>query len=153
MPTVNGKSSISGYSGKAIKPVALRFVQQMRDGIPGVAISGIGGIETWEDAAEFILLGATTLQVTTAIMQYGYRIVEDMKNGLMHYMDEQGVDRLQDLVGDARERSVDLVLVHADGFDVSAFVHAHPFLRMGADSSQTLIGVWCVLAEGLAAAI
>ena len=101
MPIINGKSSISGYSGKAIKPVALRFVQQMRDGIPGVAISGIGGIETWEDAAEFILLGATTLQVTTAIMQYGYRIVEDMKNGLMHYMDEQGVDRLQDLVGAA----------------------------------------------------
>ena len=101
MPIINGKSSISGYSGKAVKPVALRFVQQMRDGIPGVAISGIGGIETWEDAAEFILLGATTLQVTTAIMQYGYRIVEDLKNGLMHYMDEQGVDRLQDLVGAA----------------------------------------------------
>ncbi|HBM96391.1 TPA: NAD-dependent dihydropyrimidine dehydrogenase subunit PreA, partial [bacterium UBP9_UBA11836] len=62
-------------------------------------ISGIGGIETWEDAAEFILLGATTLQVTTAIMQYGYRVVEDMKNGLMHYMEEQGVDSLHELIG------------------------------------------------------
>ena len=51
MPIVNGKSSISGYSGKAVKPVALRFIQQMRVGIPGVEISGIGGIETWEDAA------------------------------------------------------------------------------------------------------
>ena len=106
MPIINGKSSISGYSGKAVKPVALRFVQQMRDGIPGVPISGIGGIETWEDAAEFLLLGATTLQVTTAIMQYGYRIVEDMKNGLMHYMEEQGVDRLQDLIGVANQNMI-----------------------------------------------
>ena len=99
IPIVNGKSSISGYSGKAVKPVALRFVQQLRDGIPGVEISGIGGIETWEDAAEFLLLGSTTLQVTTSIMQYGYRIVEDMKNGLEHYMEEQGVDSLMDLIG------------------------------------------------------
>ncbi|MCR5661412.1 MAG: NAD-dependent dihydropyrimidine dehydrogenase subunit PreA [bacterium] len=101
MPIVNGKSSISGYSGKAVKPVALRFIQQMRTGIPGIAISGIGGIETWEDAAEFILLGAATLQVTTGIMQYGYRIVEDMKNGLMHYMEEQGVEHLSELLGKA----------------------------------------------------
>lgn len=101
LPIINGKSSISGYSGKAVKPVALRFMQQMRsaEGLHGLAISGIGGIETWEDAAEFILLGASTLQVTTAIMQYGYRVVEDMKNGLMHYMEEQGVDHLSDLVG------------------------------------------------------
>ena len=99
MPIVNGKSAISGYSGKAVKPVALRFVQQLRTGIPGVEISGIGGIETWEDAAEFLLLGSTTLQVTTSIMQYGYRIVEDMKNGLEHYMEEQGVDGLMDLIG------------------------------------------------------
>ena len=99
MPIVNGKSAVSGYSGKAVKPVALRFVQQLRTGIPGVEISGIGGIETWEDAAEFLLLGSTTLQVTTSIMQYGYRIVEDMKNGLEHYMEEQGVDSLMDLIG------------------------------------------------------
>ena len=101
LPIINGKSSISGYSGKAVKPVALRFVQQLRDGIPGVPISGIGGIETWEDAAEFILLGSTTLQITTAVMQYGYRIIDDLKNGLEHYMDEQGVDSLMELVGAA----------------------------------------------------
>ena len=101
MPIVNGKSSISGYSGKAVKPIALRFIQQLRTGIPGVEISGIGGCETWIDAAEFILLGAKTIQVTTAIMQYGYRIVEDLCNGLAHYMDEQGVDRLEELVGQA----------------------------------------------------
>ncbi|MCI2111588.1 MAG: NAD-dependent dihydropyrimidine dehydrogenase subunit PreA [Bacilli bacterium] len=99
MPIVNGKSSISGYSGKAVKPIALRFIQQMREAMPNLEISGIGGIETWVDAAEFILLGAKTLQVTTSVMEYGYRIVEDMKNGLQHYMEEQGVDRLEDLVG------------------------------------------------------
>lgn len=65
MPIVNGKSSISGYSGKAVKPIALRFIQQMRTHpeLRDFPISGIGGIETWEDAAEFLLLGAATLQV------------------------------------------------------------------------------------------
>ena len=106
MPIVNGKSSISGYSGKAVKPVALRFIQQLRTGIPGVEISGIGGCETWEDAAEFILVGSKTIQITTAIMQYGYRIVEDLKNGLMHYMDEQKVDSLEELVGKANKNII-----------------------------------------------
>jgi len=106
MPIVNGKSSISGYSGKAVKPIALRFVQQMKTAIPDVQISGIGGIETWIDAAEFILLGAKTLQVTTSIMEYGYRVVEDMKNGLQHYMEEQGVDHLEDLVGLANKNII-----------------------------------------------
>ena len=101
LPIINGKSSISGYSGKAVKPIALRFIQQMRTNpkLKDVEISGIGGIETWEDAAEFILLGCKTLQVTTAIMQYGYRIVEDLKDGLAHYMEKEGVDHLEDLVG------------------------------------------------------
>ena len=106
MPIVNGKSSISGYSGKAVKPVALRFIQQLRTAIPNIEISGIGGIETWEDAAEFILVGARTLQVTTAIMQYGYRIVEDLNNGLMHYMEEQHVEHLEDLVGLANKNII-----------------------------------------------
>ncbi|HBF68846.1 MAG TPA: NAD-dependent dihydropyrimidine dehydrogenase subunit PreA [Firmicutes bacterium] len=108
LPIVDGKSAISGYSGKAVKPVALRFLQQMRQDprLKDLQISGIGGIETWEDAAEFILVGASTLQVTTAIMQYGYRIVEDMKNGLMHYMQEQGVDHLKDLVGLANKNII-----------------------------------------------
>ena len=83
MPVVNGKSSISGYSGAAVKPIALRF----------------GGIETWRDCAEFLALGCRNLQVTTAIMQYGYRIVEDMANGLMHFMDERGYNKLEDFIG------------------------------------------------------
>lgn len=101
MPIVDGKSAISGYSGKAVKPIALRFLQQMRSDprLADLPISGIGGIETWEDAAEFILMGATTLQMTTSCMQYGYRVVEDMCNGLMHYMEDKGVDSLHELVG------------------------------------------------------
>lgn len=101
LPIVDGKSSVSGYSGKATKPIALRFLSQIRQDpdLKDVPISGIGGIETWRDAAEFILLGASTLQMTTSIMQYGYRIVEDLSNGLMHYMEDEGVDHLSELVG------------------------------------------------------
>ena len=101
MPVVNGKSSISGYSGAAIKPIALRFCAQLLQGIEGLELSGIGGIETWRDAAEYLVLGCRNLQVTTSVMQYGYRIVEDMKNGLMHYMAERGYNKVDDFVGKA----------------------------------------------------
>lgn len=108
LPVVNGKSSISGYSGKAVKPIALRFIQQMRtnDKLKNVPISGIGGIETWKDALEFIVLGASNLQVTTAVMQYGYRIVEDMISGLSYFMEERGIDKLEDLVGIANSNII-----------------------------------------------
>lgn len=101
LPIINGKSSISGYSGKAVKPIALRFIEQMKTNpkLKDCEISGIGGIETWEDAAEFILLGCKTLQITTAIMQYGYRIIDDLCDGLSRYMEHEGVDKLEDLVG------------------------------------------------------
>ena len=101
MPVVNGKSSISGYSGAAVKPIALRFIAQMlqNEKLKDLEISGIGGIETWRDAAEFLALGCRNVQVTTAIMQYGYRIVEDMANGLMHFMDERGYNKLDEFIG------------------------------------------------------
>jgi dihydropyrimidine dehydrogenase (NAD+) subunit PreA len=103
MPVVNAKSSISGYSGAAVRPIALRFAAQcLQDEIVGkVPFSGIGGIETWHDALDFLLLGCRNIQVTTGIMQYGYRIVEDMASGLMHWMDERGYDKLDDFVGKA----------------------------------------------------
>ncbi len=103
MPVVNGKSSISGYSGAAVKPVALRFIAQMlqNEKLKNIPMSGIGGIETWRDCLEFLLLGCRNIQVTTSVMQYGYRVVEDMSNGLMHWMDERGYDRLDDFVGKA----------------------------------------------------
>lgn len=102
-PVINGKSAISGYSGKAIKPIALRFLQQLRDNkeLKNIEISGSGGVETWRDALEFILLGASNIQVTTSVMQYGYRIVEDMISGLSYFMDDIGIDNLQELVGKA----------------------------------------------------
>lgn len=108
LPIVNGKSSISGYSGKAVKPIALRFIQQMRTNpqLKNVPISGIGGIETWEDACEFFLLGASTLQVTTAIMQYGYRIVEDLISGMLYYLNDHGYERLSDIIGLANENII-----------------------------------------------
>lgn len=101
MPVVNGKSSISGYSGAAVKPVALRFIAQMlqHEKLKNVPMSGIGGIETWRDCLEFLLLGCRNLQVTTSVMQYGYRVVEDMSSGLMHWMDERGYDKLDDFIG------------------------------------------------------
>lgn len=101
MPVVNGKSSISGYSGAAVKPVALRFIAQMlqNEKLKNVPMSGIGGIETWRDCLEFLLLGCRNLQVTTSVMQYGYRVVEDMANGLMHWMDERGYNKLDDFIG------------------------------------------------------
>ncbi|MDR3295186.1 MAG: NAD-dependent dihydropyrimidine dehydrogenase subunit PreA [Clostridiales Family XIII bacterium] len=103
MPVVDGKSSISGYSGAAIRPIALRFAAQLAqdEELKGVELSGIGGIETWRDALEFLLLGCRNLQVTTAIMQYGYRIVEDLISGLSHFMDERGYGRVEELLGRA----------------------------------------------------
>jgi dihydropyrimidine dehydrogenase (NAD+) subunit PreA len=108
IPTVNAKSSISGYSGKAVKPIALRFVAQLKQDpmLKDIPLSGIGGIETWEDAAEFILLGATNLQVTTAIMQYGYRIVEDLKDGLSRYISNKGFSSLKEMIGMALPNTI-----------------------------------------------
>lgn len=103
MPVVDGKSSVSGYSGAAVKPIGLRFMHELKThpDVKHIPISGMGGIETWQDALEYILLGASNLQVTTSVMQYGYRIVEDMISGLSYYMEEKGVDKLEDLVGKA----------------------------------------------------
>ncbi|MBB5171959.1 NAD-dependent dihydropyrimidine dehydrogenase subunit PreA [Texcoconibacillus texcoconensis] len=102
-PVVNGKSSVSGYSGNAAKPIALRFITELAqcEDLKDVELSGIGGIETWQDALEFMLLGCRNVQVTTSVMQYGYRIVEDLISGLSHFMEERGVDHLDEIVGKA----------------------------------------------------
>ena len=103
LPVVNGKSSISGYSGKAVKPIALRFIAQLaqEEALHDIPLSGIGGIETWQDALEFMLVGASNVQVTTAVMQYGYRIVEDLISGMSYWMEEKGIESLEQIVGSA----------------------------------------------------
>ena len=100
-PNVKGKSSIGGYSGKAVKPIALRFIHDMKinNELKGIPISGMGGIETWKDAAEFISLGCGTVQVTTAVMQYGYRIIKDMIEGLEDYMKSEGFSSVSEMIG------------------------------------------------------
>lgn len=114
LPVVNGKSSISGFSGKASKPIALRFITNMAQDpeLQGIPISGMGGIETWEDAAEFLMVGASHLQFTTSVMQYGYRIVEDMISGLSIYLAEKGFEKLEDFVGIALKN-----IIPADDID------------------------------------
>ena len=107
-PSIQGRGSISGLSGTAVKPIALRFVAELgqsRD--VGLPVSGIGGIETWRDAAMFLLLGAANLQVTTAVMHYGYRIVESMKEGLEDYLETRGFDSITQLVGKSLTSIVD----------------------------------------------
>jgi len=99
-PNVGGSSSHGGYCGPAVKPIALHLVEQIAsDPDVGLPISGIGGVGTWRDAAEFILLGSNTVQVCTAAMHYGYRIVEDMIDGLSNWMDEKGFRTLDDFRG------------------------------------------------------
>jgi len=100
-PQVDGKSSVGGYSGKTVKPIALRFIHDMlkHPGLNDTPISGMGGIETWRDAAEFIALGCANLQVTTSVMQYGYRIIDDLRDGLSSYLGQNGFGSVQEMVG------------------------------------------------------
>jgi dihydropyrimidine dehydrogenase (NAD+) subunit PreA len=99
-PDVGGLSSHGGYCGPAVKPIALNMVQQIgADPESRQPVSGIGGVSTWRDAAEFILLGCGTVQVCTAAMHYGFRIVEDMVDGLSNWMREKGFDTIEDFRG------------------------------------------------------
>lgn len=99
-PYVAGKSTHGGYCGPAVKPIALNMVQSCAiDPEVGLPISGIGGISNWRDAAEFIALGSTNVQVCTAIMHYGFRIVEDMIDGLNDFLDSKGMKSVNDLRG------------------------------------------------------
>ena len=102
LPSVAGKSSHGGYCGPAVKPIALHLVSAVA-GDPNVRIpiSGIGGVATWKDGAEFITLGAGTVQVCTAVMHYGFRIIEDLVDGLATWMDERGHRTLDDVRGRA----------------------------------------------------
>ncbi len=109
-PDVHGSSIVGGYSGQAVKPIALRFISDMARSkdLGGMHLSGMGGIENWVDALEFITLGAGSLQVTTAVMQYGYRIIDDLVDGLRYYLKVKGFKDVKSLIGAA----VDSIVAH-----------------------------------------
>lgn len=113
-PSVEGYSTPGGYSGKAIRPIALRMIMElarmMRVEFPDCTLSAIGGIETGEDAAQFLLLGAHTVQVCTGVMIHGYRMVHDMIDGLSAFMDRHGFKSIDDFRG----RSLQFFTTHAD---------------------------------------
>ena len=100
-PAVHGMSAVGGYSGNAVKPIALRFIAEMGHdpALSDMHLSAMGGVETWKDALEFILMGAGSIQVTTAVMQYGYRIIDDLKAGLNLYLAEKGLDHIGEIRG------------------------------------------------------
>ena len=113
-------TSIGGYSGKAVKPIALRFIAELSKdkNLVGKHISAMGGVETWKDALEFIVLGAETVQVTTAIMQYGQRIIEDLKDGLALYLINNGFKSIKEI----KNSTVDGI-VHTDELDRSYIIY------------------------------
>lgn len=102
-PVVGGKGTHGGYCGPAVKPIALNMVAEIaRDpATRGLPISGIGGISDWRDAAEFMALGSQSVQVCTAAMHYGFKIVNDMTDGLNNWMDSMGYKKLSDFIGKA----------------------------------------------------
>lgn len=102
-PSIDGAGSHGGYCGPAVKPIALNMVAEIaRDPeTAGLPISGIGGVTTWRDAAEYLALGAGNVQVCTAAMTYGFKVVEEMISGLSSWMEESGHKRVSDIVGRA----------------------------------------------------
>ena len=102
-PMIDGKGTHGGYCGPAVKPIALNMVAEIARSVEthGLPISGIGGITTWRDAAEFMALGAGNVQVCTAVMTYGFKIVSEMISGLSDYMDRKGMTSTAELVGRA----------------------------------------------------
>ncbi len=115
-PYVAGKSVYGGYCGPAVKPIALKFLASLSHDCTTtkVPISGIGGISTWKDAVEFMLLGASNVQVCTAAMKHGFRIIEDLCEGLNNWMDEKGFKTIYDFIG----KSVP-TLTHWEDLDIN----------------------------------
>ncbi|HHY95836.1 MAG TPA: NAD-dependent dihydropyrimidine dehydrogenase subunit PreA [Firmicutes bacterium] len=107
-PNVNGCSTYGGISGPAIKPVALRCVAEIAKKVD-IPVTGVGGISTWRDAVEFLLVGARTVQVCTAVMRYGFRIIDDLVEGLQNYLEDKGIPSVRELIG----RSLPYIVEHS----------------------------------------
>ena len=106
LPNVGGLSTYGGYSGPGIKPIALRCVAQIAKAT-GLPVSGLGGLSTWQEAVEFMAVGASTVQVGTAVMWNGYGIIEKLTEGLGHYLEQKGFPNLEALVGAALPKIVE----------------------------------------------
>ena len=162
-PAVRGMSSVGGYSGNAVKPIALRFLAELGQdpALEGMHLSGMGGIETWRDALEFILLGAGTVQITTAVMQYGYRIIDDLKAGLRYYLAEKGLGSVREIRGlalDSVSETTDILerdtvvfpkfhrekCIGCGRCAVSCSDGGHQAIRLNADRKPVLDGKKCV---------
>ncbi len=102
-PAIAGKGGHGGYAGPAVKPIALSMLSEAmqlaetRD--RRIPISGMGGVETWRDAAEFLLLGASSIQVCTAVMHYGFKIIDELCDGLSNWLDEKGAASINEVIG------------------------------------------------------
>ena len=162
-PAVHGMSAVGGYSGSAVKPIALRFIAELgqNPALSGMHISGMGGVESWSDALEFILLGADSIQVTTAVMQYGYRIIDDLKAGLNLYLAEKGFQSVREIRGlalDSVSESTDVLerdtvvfpkfhraaCIGCERCVISCADGGHQALRPGADRKPILDAKKCV---------
>ncbi|HYH87124.1 MAG TPA: NAD-dependent dihydropyrimidine dehydrogenase subunit PreA [Pyrinomonadaceae bacterium] len=111
LPTVEGYTVPGGYSSQAVRPIALRMVSQLAQALPeGVSISGIGGIERSHDAIEFMLLGASTVQICTGVMLHGVKIIEELNDGLAQFMTDKGFETVQEIVG----KSIPYFSTHMD---------------------------------------
>ena len=165
---VSEKKTVSGYSGKAVKPIALRMIYEIT-GNPilhnaGIEkhmdISGTGGIETWRDALDFIQLGCRNVQVCTAVMQYGYRIIDDLILGMQTYMQSRGITELKKLVGEELKNIVlpsdldreTMVFPKVDREKcigcgrcyISCMDGGHQAIEFGEDRQPRIIGTKCV---------
>lgn len=110
MPTVEGYSEPGGYSGQAVRPIALRHVMAIARACPGAAISGMGGVESATDAVQFLLVGAHTVQVCTGAMLQGYEMIEGLCEGLGQFLEQHGFETVADAVG----QSLPYFTTHAD---------------------------------------
>ena len=162
-PAVHGHSAVGGYSGSAVKPIALRFIAEMgqNPNLRGMHLSAMGGIETWLDALEFILMGGGSIQITTAVMQYGYRIIDDLKAGLNIYLAEKGFANVREAIGlglDALSGTTEVLerntvifpqfsrdrCVGCGRCEISCADGGHQAIRLDADRRPVLDGKKCV---------
>ena len=161
-PDVNGKSSLGGYSGRAVKPIALRYIAEMtnNENLKDLAYSGMGGIYTWKDAVEFMSLGCSCIQVTTAIMEYGTRIVDDLILGLKIYMKENNYKKVSDFIGKAKSNLINNADLEKDTIEFPKFEYdkcngcvrcyiscrdgGHHAIKFDKNRKPTLDGTKCV---------